>query len=1469
MVRFDDDDKDNNQEPLSELESDSIEDAFMPSQRPVHFIFRTDIRYRKVTHNKGVVALSPHFIGLFTQSRSGGQLEVLEMIHISEVQMIAHRENEFVLVKTTESNLTCTGPPTTKFAQLLYRNYYFSFSMNSPDDIVEVRSDNLSRFPDITIHASPSQRFQFAYLAMSTANNLPYNHEVVRYLHNLLLSHNSIIDISQLPLDLASGTPLNARPEYSPAARIEKVRPSNHDDDDESDDDDEDEHKKEKGKKGEKHDKKGKKGEKGEKPQKGKKDEKSEKHAKGDKAEKSQKGEKAEKSSKGEKHGKGEKAEKGSKDEKAEKGSKGEKHGKGEKAEKGSKDEKAEKGSKGEKHAKGEKAEKGSKDEKAEKSQKGEKHAKGEKAEKSPKGEKEDKKGKKGDKSDKGEKPEKGEKGKKGKQKPEKGDKKKGKHKEDDSDNENDTDNENEENSNEKHGKKQKDQKVTQIDPSKHGNDLVPIFHSLNLMRFVSGICACNLFRPDLLSSFIPLVSLNDNLRIVHFENCGAISGLEDLSEAIHKCEKFSVSYWNLSYNKLENFESFASIIEYSQEPLLYLNLSYCDIENNASEKIFNALSENDNAWHLRFLLYAGNDMSGSEAQKGFESFMRTLSKHNSSLEYLDFGSITEGLTKILEILNKFQQPIKTLVLRGSTLDEEALKQLKILIHNSKTLSALDLSYMNLEPEVIAEIINQIGKNETLENFSLHLNGLNLNDENLLPLFREFLSRGLNKWKALSLDYNNMDENDLKNLIPLFMRMKNLQELSLNGNFDKTMEGIDDLLVKLLDIKRIETLSLAGSNEKHLEETLTSLLRKLARPDSNSKRSSILNLDISNNEIGDSLIPFINQILHRPETKLQKLNIDGNNLLSTDKLSTLVEAVDGCNSLVSFQFPIIDAQKITQHADADEKDVVIRTLSELQIGFIQAINSHRNKAKMPNDLPFPADEQIQKLVNEISRGMCKRFKLPDMKRHSLVCEELYVPLPFQKIGDIPREGGKIEDVEIDNMSVYNTPSMGEYVIEENTRYIELFTTFSTMNPDVRKLNNPNAFNNLLPPPQPFNPNNNGASSDSDTTDEPDTPSTSSSERIRKQKKNSRRYQSSSDSEETDDDDYRHRKSTRKRANNDSDSDENRRRSSRKVTKRGIDSDSDTDEDSDDFNRRKLQRKSQRNRNNTDSESDSDESPRNRKSTKKKISITLSKRKNHQDSSSDDESDSDEFNQRNSRRKNQSSKRILSQSRKNRNDDSSEDSSSSDDVRKPLRRNPPQKRNTRRDSDSDSNSDSDSDPGLKRRSRNIKISIKKSGRYSRNHNSDDSSTDENDNYKKNQKPKRRQNYDDSDSESNSDDSDIRNRNRNSRRLLKNPDLKRKGKPNPKMVPHRRRMSSSSSSEDVKLETKLYGSDEGLDRLVDANYVSSEVRVRNTGNANAFGGKNAPPLPNWKLRNSDSDDNGNSASRKRKSSRSTRK
>lgn len=766
-------------DPFNSHELDSMVDVFPSSQRPIHFAMRASVRYQKETRDKSAVALSAHFIGLFVQERMGEIFELWAMVHISQIRMIAHTENEYVLVETPETKITFSGQGTTKFAQLLYRNYCISYSLNDPEDVVEVQSDNLRLFPDIRLRVSPSQRFQFAYFATCSLNSVKYNQDVVRYIHSLLLSGNSIVDVSLLPLNLFG-----------------------------------------------------------------------------------------------------------------------------------------------------------------------------------------------------------------------------------------------------------------------HSDSLLPIFTSLKLLRYISGVCLSNTERPTVLQDFVPIVSYCDNMRIIHFENCGVTDGLTELAREVHKSGNFSVSYWNLSKNRFTDFSAFPAILNRSVEPLLYINLNDCGISAEDGADLFRVLEQNEMCSSLKYFYYSGNDMGNVEILSEFSRFLKV-----ARLETLDLSRTSEGAEGILKCINVNHVCLKTLILSESVYSREAISQLLIFLKETNTLRYLDISSMNLPPESVAGIIHTIVKNRELKDFHLIMDRLDLHGDNLLPIFRAFLDEEkLSKWKELSFNGNGLQYEDLKNLIPMLKRMRKLESISLSDNFHSDMYGIGVLLKELLQIPAIKNVSLAGGENNHLEQELLPFLRVAA------KHTGLVHLDVSQNAMGGQIIPCLVQILHDCH-KLEVLLIDGNDINETDKIETLVDAVASSKNLISFSFPVTDSTKMVSAVDdEDVKSVLVDRLAELQVSAAKAVTEHRMKMGLPGELPFDAKPEIMDLIKSISSATRKRmaYNHEHLKIHSCVCEIFGLPLPFQKSGEVVTDGGPVEEIDIGDMAIYETESMARIVKEVNPRYPDFYNT-ATIGPNLRTL----------------------------------------------------------------------------------------------------------------------------------------------------------------------------------------------------------------------------------------------------------------------------------------------------------------------------------------------------------------------------------------------------------------------------------
>ncbi|OHT05728.1 hypothetical protein TRFO_26465 [Tritrichomonas foetus] len=189
--------------PFSPKEQSMIDKAFPDSELPVIFSFRSDIRYDKTTKTSCVVSVSPHFVKIFEQKKYGRKMKCFAEFHINDVLEISHSDKEFVLVKTKKSKFITTSYwHSLYFAQLLYRNCIVSFYKLGDVFDIEVKSSHIEYFPDINLSISPSQRFQFCFNALCSKYEIPYRHDISRYIHHLILTNNPIIDFSQIPVSV-------------------------------------------------------------------------------------------------------------------------------------------------------------------------------------------------------------------------------------------------------------------------------------------------------------------------------------------------------------------------------------------------------------------------------------------------------------------------------------------------------------------------------------------------------------------------------------------------------------------------------------------------------------------------------------------------------------------------------------------------------------------------------------------------------------------------------------------------------------------------------------------------------------------------------------------------------------------------------------------------------------------------------------------------------------------------------------------------------------------------------------------------------------------------------------------------------------------------------------------------------------------------------------------------------------------
>jgi hypothetical protein len=153
-------------------------------------------------------------------------------------------------------------------------------------------------------------------------------------------------------------------------------------------------------------------------------------------------------------------------------------------------------------------------------------------------------------------------------------------------------------------------------------------------------------------------------------------------------------------------------------------------------------------------------------------------------------------------------------------------------------------------------------------------------------------------------------------------------------------------------------------------------------------------------------------------TGLSALLADGSAFADAADLAALVDAVDASESLTTFPFPVDDAREICKR-----RSDAARPLAEMQITCVIAVNRNRVRRGMP---AFTPDGGI-----EVDRAPTPE----QLKVHSCACGVFGMPLPFQRVGEVPEDGGAVKTVAVGAIGKYGIPEFGK-VIEETARSMQ-------------------------------------------------------------------------------------------------------------------------------------------------------------------------------------------------------------------------------------------------------------------------------------------------------------------------------------------------------------------------------------------------------------------------------------------------
>lgn len=185
----------------SSAEQASIVEVFPEYDNTIQFFALGKIGSQGKQYENGICAISMHYVGFFSQ-KSSGKVKKIAFFNILSLKkfILSHANKHQQLILETEAiNASLLSGPVLMAARIIYRNYSFSTFPIPLEKKTVFNSYDISLFPPIQFPLSISQIFQFRFAALSSQNELKYDHSVTEYLHSLIQSHNPIFNFNHLP----------------------------------------------------------------------------------------------------------------------------------------------------------------------------------------------------------------------------------------------------------------------------------------------------------------------------------------------------------------------------------------------------------------------------------------------------------------------------------------------------------------------------------------------------------------------------------------------------------------------------------------------------------------------------------------------------------------------------------------------------------------------------------------------------------------------------------------------------------------------------------------------------------------------------------------------------------------------------------------------------------------------------------------------------------------------------------------------------------------------------------------------------------------------------------------------------------------------------------------------------------------------------------------------------------------------